>query len=169
MAHFAIGVKTGLQVVLVKLDLKGLQVQVLLVAQVGHGKFTDVVQVIHVGVGRHLAIVCRHGFFCQKIPRDVSDVFTVVSVFWPWRIPRFDAFGTALGRQRQRLNLHARIVVIKLAVHLPTLGVEQLANRVAQSRLSAMPHMQWTGGVGRHKFHQQALTVRSLPAVTGPR
>ena len=55
--------------------------------------------------------------------------------------------------------MHTRVVVIKLAVHVPALGVEQIANCIAQRRLAAMADMQRPGRIGRYKFHQNALRV----------
>ena len=133
---------------MVKSHLEGLQVQVLFAAQIGHGEVADIVEIVHIAIGGEAAVVGRHGFLRQKIPRDVGNVVAVVGVFGPsvvaWRQP----LSAALGGHGQGVNLHTGIVVIELAVHRPTLGIEQVANRVAQGGLPAMAHMQRAGGVG---------------------
>ena len=75
-------------------------------------------------------------------------------------LARFDALGTQLGAVRQGGDLHARVVVIELAVHIPALGPEQIADGVAQRRLAAMTHMQRPGRIRRDKLHQHTPTVR---------
>ena len=60
--------------------------------------------------------------------------------------------------------MHARVVVIKLAVHIPALAGVQIANGVAQRRLAGVAHVQGAGRVGRHKLHQEALAFGRLLA-----
>jgi hypothetical protein len=63
----AVGVQRGLEVVVVELDAEGLQVLVLLVAQVGHGEAADRFDVVDVAAGGgRLAVAGRHGFFARK-------------------------------------------------------------------------------------------------------
>ena len=57
VVHLAAGVQAAFEVVVVKLHRKGLQVQVLLVAQVGHGELADAVEVVHIAAGGELAVV----------------------------------------------------------------------------------------------------------------
>jgi len=98
--------------------------------------------------------------------RNVLNVITVVGgcVFaaGPLRITRLKALRTQLGGGGQGVDLHARVVVIKLAVNRPTLRGKQIANGVAQSSLAAMANVQWTRGVGRHKFHQYFFMALGL-------
>ena len=60
--------------------------------------------------------------------------------------------------------MHAGVVVIKLAVHIPALAGVEIANGVPQRRLAGVAHVQGAGGVGRDKFHQQALAFGRLLA-----
>ena len=60
--------------------------------------------------------------------------------------------------------MHAGVVVIKLAVHIPALAGVQIANGVAQRRLAGVAHVQGAGRVGRDKFHQEALAFGRLLA-----
>ena len=69
-----------------------------------------------------------------------------------------------MGAVGQRLDLHAGVVVVKLAVHPPTLGRKQIADGVAQGRLTAVANVQRASGVGRHKLHQKAFAVGALVA-----
>ena len=119
-------------------------------------------KVADIAIGRDLSVVGNHGFACQKILSNIRYVVAVVGVFGPIGVARLYAFGTALRRKGQGLDLHPRVVVIKLAVHMPALGRKQVANRIPQSSLAPMAHMQRTGRVGRHKLHQQALAVQRL-------
>jgi hypothetical protein len=74
----AAGVQAGFQVVLVKLQVEGLQVLVLLVAQVGHGKLADVVVVLHIAAGGELAVVGLDGGLGLEGLGNVGDVVAVV-------------------------------------------------------------------------------------------
>ena len=147
---------------MIELDRKGLQVQVLFVPQIRHGKVADIGQVIHLPIGGERAVIGLHRLTFQKSIGDVLDVLAVVGVFRPFRVAWFETLRAQLCGVGQGLNLHPSIVVIKLAVHRPALCFIQVAQRITQSRLSAMAHMQGAGGVGRDKFHQQALAARGL-------
>jgi hypothetical protein len=65
------------------MDLEGLQVQILLVAQVGHGELADAVQVLDVAAGRKGAVVRRDGAAGNEIVGNVLDVLAVVGGFGP--------------------------------------------------------------------------------------
>jgi hypothetical protein len=95
----------------------------------------------------------------QNIEIPADQVLHIKTTNLTW-----DLNGAQLRGMGQGLDLHTRIVVIKLAVHRPALAFKQIAQRIAQSRLSAMAHMQGTGGVGRNKFNQQALAAGGLLA-----
>ena len=105
-------------------DLKGLQIQVLLTAQIGHCKTLDIVQIVHIAIGSETAVIGLNGFLRQKIFGNIGNVVAVVSVFWPSRVGGRQASCAALCGHRQGVDLHARVVVIKLTVHRPALGVE---------------------------------------------
>ena len=147
---------------MIKLDGKGLQVEVLFVPQIRDGKVADVGHIVHLPIGREAAVIGLHGLFVEKRVRNVLDVLAVVGVVGPFGVTWFETLCAKLRGVGQGLNLHTSVVVIKLAVHQPALGFKQIAQRIAQGCLSAMAHMQGAGGVGGHKFHQQALPVRGL-------
>ena len=165
--HLAAGVQAGFKVIVVKPDGKGLQIKILLVPQVSHGKLAHAVQIVDVAAAGEAAVVGLHGFFGQKIVRDIADVVAVVKrlggriirVRGPTVVTRLEAFGAQLRAAGQRANLHARIVVIKLAVDVPALGLKQIANSVTQCCLAAMAHMQRPGWVGGDKLHHDALAM----------
>jgi hypothetical protein len=94
---------------------------------------------------------------------NVGDVVAVVGGFGPFRVAGLEALGAQLGAVGQGADLHAGVVVIKLAVHLPALGLEQVANGVAQRGLAAMAHVQRAGGVGRDELDQHI----SVLAISG--
>ena len=146
-----------------------MQVQVLLAAQVGHGKLADGVQVLDVAGGGDFTVVGFDTLAGDKVTRDVGNVVAVVSRLRPGCVARFEAFGARLRAGRQRVDLHAGIVVIKLTVHVPALAGVELANRVAQGSLTAVAHVQRAGRVGRDKFDQHLLVCRNrLDAVALP-
>ena len=160
-------VQAAFQVIVVKAHRKGLEVQVLLVAQVGHGKQPDVVQRLDIARGGEAAVVRLHRLAGQKVGGYVGDVLAVVGLLGPLRVAGLEALGPQLGAGGQGADLHARVVVIELAVHRPALRLVQVADGIPQRRLAAVAHVQRTGRVGRHKFHQQALAVRGLGAKLG--
>src|SRR5256885_400912 len=74
----AVGVEAGFEVVLVKVQVEGLQVLVLLVAQIGDGELADVVVVLDIAVGREFAVIGLDGLAGQEVVGDVLDVGAVV-------------------------------------------------------------------------------------------
>jgi hypothetical protein len=62
----------------VELDAEGLQVEVLLVAQVRDRELADAVYVFGVAGGRELAVVGRNRLAREEVGGDVGDVFAVV-------------------------------------------------------------------------------------------
>ncbi len=170
VGHFAAGVQTALEVVVVKLDVKGFQVEVLLVTQVGNGKFAHAVHIVHIAAGGEFAVIGLDGFAGQEIGGDVLDVVAVIERFAlrvlgihrPAVITRLETLSTEMCAFGQGVDLHARVVVIKLAVDVETLRGKQIANRIAQSRLAAVAYVQRAGRVGRHKLDQHALAVVHL-------
>ena len=142
---------------MIETNPKCLEIQVLLVPQIGHGKLAYSFDVVHITRRGELAVISADGFFLQKLLRDVSDVVAVVGVLWPAIATGLEPRQTGLHRCRQGGNLHARVVVIELAHDLMTLGCEQIANRVAEGSLSAVTHMQGARRVGGYKLHQYFL------------
>src|SRR5262249_53336123 len=70
--------------------------------------------------------------------RDVLDVFAGVAVLRPARLSGADAFRTRLHRARERLDLRAGIVVVKLAHYLVALRFDERRDRIAERRLPAV-------------------------------
>jgi hypothetical protein len=91
-----------LEEVVVEVHAEGLQVQVLLVAQVGHRELADAVQV----VTSPLAVNSRSSA-CTVLPaevgRDVGDVVAVVGLLGPLRVAGLEALAAALRGLRQVL------------------------------------------------------------------
>ena len=166
--HAAAGVQAGLQVVVVELHREGLQVQVLLVAQVGHGELAHAVEVVHVAAGGELAVVGLHRLLRQEVVGDVLDVVAVVGDLGPFGVAGLEALGAQVGGRGQGADLHARIVVIELAVHLPALGGVEAADGVAQRRLATMAHVQRAGGVGRHELDHQGWPLAGAKPKRSP-
>ena len=164
IVDLAAQVQAGLQVIVVKLDGKRLQVQVLLMAQVRHGEQADVIEFLDVARRGELAVVRAHRFLFQEVLGNVGNVVAVVSQFRPLRVARLEALGAQLGAGGQRADLHASVVVIELAVHLPALGLEQVANGVAQRRLAAVANVQRARWISGNKLHQHAVTGVGLLA-----
>ena len=149
---------------MVKAHAKGAQVQVLLVAQVGHGELADAVQVLRVTGGGGGAVVGLDRLALSEVGGDVGDVLAVVGVFRPGGVARLVTHQPGLGGARQGGDLHPGVVVIELAVHLPALGLHQVAHGVAQRRLPAVAHVQRARGVGRDELHHHLLAVGRLRA-----
>ena len=103
--------------------------------QIGHGKFAHAIQIVQVATACKFTVVRLDGFLCQEILRNVLDVVAVVGgcVFpaGPLCITRLEALRPQLRGRGQGIDLHARVVVIKLAVHGPALRGEQIANGIA--------------------------------------
>ena len=167
----AAGVEAGLKVVVVKLDVEGFQVEVLLVAQIGHGKFAHAIQIVQLAAAGKFTVVGLDGFLGQEILRNVLNVVAVVGrcilATGPFGITWLKALCAQLGGGGQGVDLHTRVVVIKLAVHRPALRGKQIANGIAQSGLAAMAHMQWARGIGRYKLHQHVGMALGLLAKAG--
>ena len=121
----AVRVQRGFQVVIVEFHAEGLQVDILLVAQVGDGERADRIDVVDVAVGRGgQAIAGRHRLAGLEVVGDIGDVVAVVGRFRPFGVARLEAARARLHGIGQCLNLHARVVIVELARHLVALRVE---------------------------------------------
>src|SRR5690606_17534925 len=79
--HAPAGVQRAFQVVVVEFQAECLEIQILLAAQVGHGKDADVVQAVDVAGGGDRGAICAvHGSACLEIAGDVHDVVALVAV-----------------------------------------------------------------------------------------
>ena len=95
----AAGVQAGLEEVVVEAHAQGLQVQVLLVAQVGHGELADAVHVVRVARGGEGAVVGIHRLLRREVGRHVGDVAAVVGALGPLRVARLQGLADAPGRR----------------------------------------------------------------------
>ena len=106
---------------------------------------------------------------------NVGDVVAVVEILGqrvlavggPDLVAGLKALGAQLGRLGQGVNLHARVVVIELAVYLPALGAVQVADGVANGRLAAVAHVQRAGGIGGDELDQNVCATVGLVAKLG--
>ena len=124
---FTPGVERRLKRVVIETHAERAQVHVLLAAQIGDSESADRVDVVQVARRRHFTICRFDGFLCEEIFCDVGNVFAVVGRLGPLGITRLEATAARLHRQREIGDLHAGIVVIKLARHREALGLEQIA------------------------------------------
>ena len=83
---------------------------------------------------------------------DVGDVVAAVAILRPAGVVGADAARARLHRLRQVLDLHAGVVVVELALHVPAVGIEHARDAVADHRRAAVADVQRAGGVGRDVF-----------------
>ena len=55
--------------------------------------------------------------------------------------------------------MYACIVVVVLAPHVPTIGLQQASEAVTDGGSAAMTHVQWTSRVGRYVLHADGLAA----------
>ena len=135
-------VQAGLEEVVVEAHAEGLQVEILLVAQVGDGELADRVEVVRVARGGELAVVGLDRLPGEEVGGDVGDVVAVVELLAlrigrigrPAVVARLEALDAQLRAVRQRADLHARVVVVELALHRPALAGEQVADGRRRAR-----------------------------------
>lgn len=104
-----------------------------------------------------LAVFGRDGRARHVVARDVGDVLAVVRGFRPLGVARLEAAGARLRRDGEVADLHARVVVVELAMHRVALRREQVRERVAERRLATVADVQRTGRIRRHEFDEHAL------------
>ena len=101
----------------------------------------------------------------QVTLRDLANVLAVVAVFGKRRRLAQQFLGARTHRDREILDLLARVVVIELARHRVALRREQAADRIAQRRLPAMADVQRTRRVGGYEFdHHRLAQMRARQA-----
>ena len=149
---------------MVELQTEGLQVQILFVAQVGHGELADAVEIVLVSRSGEFTVVGTNRLLRHEVGGDIDDVVALVSFVRPARVAGFQTIDARLDRLHQLVDLHACVVVIELARDAPTLGGEEAAHRIAQRRLARVAQVQRAGGVGGNEFDQYTLAVGRLQA-----
>ncbi len=93
----------------------------------------------------------------EELARDLDDVLAAVA-----GLRKFDRLTAQfarprLHRQREIGDLHAGVVVVELARHLPPLGAEQVGERVAERRLARVAKVQRPGGIRRDELHHHPM------------
>src|SRR5690606_7302312 len=143
------------------------QVRVLLAAQPGDGELTDRLEVVRVVLAGDDVAVDLHALAAQVGGGDVGDVVAVVGVGRPLRVAGPVAPGAGLGGQRQVVDLHAGVVVVELAAHVPAVGLEHARDAVADRAGAAVAHVQRAGGVGRHVLDARGAAAAAVVAAVG--
>ena len=120
-------------------------------AQIGHRELAHAVKVVDVATGGEFAVIGLDGLARHEVGRDVGDVVTVVKVLadrvvrvgGPTCIARLHTLRAQMRGGGQGVDLHTRVVVIKLAVDLQTLGGQQVTDRITERGLIAKGR-EWT-------------------------
>src|SRR5262245_54098002 len=95
----AIGVEAGLEIIDIELDAELLQVDVLLVAQIGDREFAYGFEIVDVTAAPYRCTVGgAHGFAREKILCNILDIFAVIRLPGPAGFSRFQLSGTRLHR-----------------------------------------------------------------------
>ncbi|MNQ66437.1 hypothetical protein D3C85_809290 [compost metagenome] len=166
--HASGRVERAFQVVVVERQAEGLQVQILLAAQISHGEDADVVQAFNVaGGGDGLAVGRLDGLASLEVAGDVGDVVALVAVGGPVGGFGRQAAGAGLHADGQVMDLVAGVVVVELARDIPAAGVVQAAQGVAQRGLAGVAHVQRAGGIGRDELDQDLLAAARGAAERG--
>ncbi len=142
--NLAIVVEGGFQEVDIKRNAEGLEIEILLVAQLANGYPPNIVESIGAGVVRTLAKVHLG---------DVLDVLAVITTLGNREGLAGSLSNSSLDAEREVRNLRAGIVVVELAADAVAGPLEQRRNGVAQGSLAAMPHVQGTSGIGRDELN----------------
>src|SRR5438067_2534020 len=143
----------GLEVVVVEAHAEGLQVAVLLGAQLGDREAPD--------RGEVLAVV---GARPEPFRGDLADVLAVVAVGRELGRETEALAHARLHREREVVDLVAGVVVVELARDLKAARFEQRRDRVAERGLPPVPDVQGAGRVRRHELDHDALAARALGA-----
>ena len=95
--HPARLIQARLKVIVVEAHRKRLQIKVLLMAQIGHGKLANRVQVFNVTRRGEFTVVGLDGFARHEIGGNVGDVVAVVGQLGPGGVAGLEALGARLG------------------------------------------------------------------------
>ena len=86
----------------------------------------------------------------------------MISAFWNRSFTAAERGDAGLNARREIVDLHAGVVVIELARHLPAGRLEQRRDRVSERRLPAVTDVQRPGRVRGDKFDVDGLTVSNV-------
>ena len=143
---------------MVKAHAERRKVGVLFVAQVDDREVAHGLEVTRVAAGRDRRAVARGDrLLREEIARDVDDVVAAVARFRKLHRLAQQFARARLHRQREVGDLHAGVVVIELARHLPALRREQVGERIAERGLARVAKVQRPGRVGRNKLDHHAV------------
>src|SRR5690606_29175609 len=98
---------------------------------------------------------------------DVGDVVAAVALLGPAGVVGRQALGARLHRAGEVLDLHAGVVVVELAAHVPAVGVERAGDAVADDRRAAVADVQRAGRVGRDVLDARGAAVAAVVAAVG--
>ncbi len=164
LLDLAVAVQRAFQEVDVEVDAERGQVVVLLVAQVGHGKAADRIEILRIlAAGDQVAFQIDR-FAGQVGLGDVADVVATVAVFRPAFAVRGQAERARLHRAGEVLDLHAGVVVVELALHVPAVGIEHARQAVADGGGAAVADVQRAGRIGRHILDTDVVAVATQVA-----
>src|SRR5205807_6791748 len=114
----------------IELDAEGLQIAVLLFAQRCDREAPDRFDI------RQLV-----AHFVEITLRELADVFAAIPVLRKMRVLAQELLRPSAHRQREILDLRARVVVVELARNRVALPFEQRRDGVAERRLAPMSDM----------------------------
>ena len=89
--------------------------------------------------------------------RELADVVAAIAVLRKRGVLAQDLLGARAHRDREVLDLLARVVVVELARDREALRREQAADRVAERGIAAVPDVQGPGRIGRDELDHDPL------------
>ena len=162
-----VAIQRGFEEVHVERHAERGEVEILFAAQIGDGKATNRIEVIRIAGGGDGLTIHFDRCAVEIGLGDIGDVVAAIAVFRPAGVVGLQALGARLRRLRKILDLHAGIVVVELALHVPAVGVEHARDAVADGRGAAVADVQRAGGVGGHVFHAGGATAAAGVAAVG--
>ena len=168
LADAAARIQARLEEISVEAHTEGAQVEILLMTQVRDRELADAVEVIGIAARGVFTVVGPDGLPLQEVGRDVGDVLAVVRGLRPAGTAWLQPLHARLRRQRKIGDLDARVVVVELAVDLPALRLEQVADGVAERSVAAVTYVQRPGRVGGDEFDDHTAAAARLATEAFP-
>ena len=153
-----VGLERAFKIVRVERDAERLQVEILFVAQCGDGERLHRLEIM---AGRIL------GMLLHVRLRNFPNVFAVISAVGNRERGTAEFTHARLGALREVCDLRAGIVVVKLAIDVPSGPLEQRADGVAERSLTPVTDVEWPGRVGGHELDHHVHAVTNVD--TSPR
>ena len=100
---------------------------------------------------------CPPGFRGRELATELIDVRAVVAVLGDLGRTSEMAQVARVHRGAEAVHLTAGVVVVVLALHAPSGGIEQTGERVAEHGVPRVPDVQGPGRVRAHELHLDAL------------